>query len=325
MKTRTTLPSITVAAALLAAGAAGPSFAQDTTFVRIGTASSGGNTYRIGAGLASLFNDKVDGVQASVQATKGSAHNMDLLADEEVEIATAGGSVVVEAIANGGQWAEREKGRYDNIQFITTLYPNPVWFVAMEWAPDIEGIQDLKGKRVSVGLLGSQAESVWRRIMEISGLTYDDIVAEYTVHQDGIDQVRNRQVDAVIWPDAANSASISQIMDTGFGRLVDMDPDVIAGMTENSLDYPYTIEPGAISGVDAPAQTWASPIVLVAHAGVDEDLVYEFTKTMYENPDYLIGVHPILKFMTKDDALDGKTSDVHPGAAKYYREIGLMQ
>lgn len=318
----TLLPAIAATVLLCATG---PSMAQDKTFVRIGTASSGGNTYRIGAGLASLFNEKLDNVQASVQATKGSTQNMDLLADGEIEVATAGGSVVVEAVANEGQWAEREKGRYEDIQFITTLYPNPVWFVAMEWAPDIESVEDLKGKRVSVGLLGSQGESVWRRIMDIAGMTYDDIDAEYTVHQDGIDQVRNRQVDAVVWPDAANSASISQIMDTGFGRLVDMDPEIIAGMTANSLDYPYTIQPGAITGVDAPAETWASPIVLVARADVSEDLVYDFTKTMYENPDYLIGIHPILKFMTKEDALSGKTSDIHPGAARYYREAGLMQ
>jgi TRAP transporter TAXI family solute receptor len=112
-------------------GGAGAGLAQDKTFVRIGTASSGGNTYRIGAGLASLFNEKLDGVQASVQATKGSTQNMDLLADGEIEVATAGGSVVVEAVANEGQWAEREKGSYEDIQFITTLYPNPVWFVAM--------------------------------------------------------------------------------------------------------------------------------------------------------------------------------------------------
>lgn len=149
--------------ALFAIGSIGPSLAQDPTFVRIGTASSGGNTYRIGAGLASLWNDTVDGVQASVQATKGSANNMELLADGEVEIATAGGSVVVDAVANQGQWADRPQGRYGDIQFITTLYPNPVWFVAMEWAPDVESLRDLKGNRVSVGELGSQAESVWRR------------------------------------------------------------------------------------------------------------------------------------------------------------------
>ena len=308
-----------------AAMAGAPTYG-DKTFVRIGTAGSGGNTYRVGAGLAALFNEKLTDIklQASVQATGGSVHNMELLANEEVEIATAGGSVAHQAYNNAGRFADRPKDRYKIVQFVSSIYPNPVWFLAMEWAPEIKTLRDLKGKRVSMGLVGSQGEAVWNQIMDIIGLTYDDVDAEFTVHQAAIDQVRNRQIDAVVIPDAAGSSSIVQMMDTGFARILDMDDDVIMGMTEDSLDFPYMQTVGAVPGLDEPKKTWASSVVLVAREDVEEDLVYHMIKTVFENKGFLENIHPITKFWSTDTALDGQTGALHPGAAKYYKEIGIM-
>lgn len=302
-----------------------PADAQGRTFVRIATAGSGGNYYRLGAGMASLWNEKVPGVQASIQATKGSPHNMELLADGEVEIAFVTASVADAAYRNEGQWAEKPKGRYAKIQHISVVYPNPMWFVAMDGAGPISSLRDLKGKRVSVGMLGSQGESEWRRIMGIIGFTYDDIRPEYTVHQEAIDQTRNRQIDAVVWPDAVGSASITQILDTGRARLIDLDEDVIAKVTEGSLDYPYTLPAGSMPGQDKPMRTWASSAVLLARADVPADLVYRLTKAMYENRDYLVNVHPIANYMVPEEALAAQIGDVHPGAARFYREIGVLK
>ena len=317
------------ATALAATGgtaiAGAPTFG-DKTFVRIGTAGSGGNTYRVGAGMAALFNEKLTDIklQTSVQATGGSVHNMELLADGEVEIATAGGSVAHQAYNNAGRFAERPKDRYKVVQFVSSIYPNPVWFLAMDWAPEINSLRDLRGKRVSMGLVGSQGEAVWNQIMDIIGLTYEDVDEEFTVHQAAIDQVRNRQIDAVVIPDAAGSSSIVQMMETGFARILDMDDDVITAMTENSLDFPYTQPAGAVPGLDEPRKTWASSVVLVARADVEEDLVYNMIKTVFENLDFLENIHPITRFWRTETALDGQTGDLHPGAVKYYREIGLM-
>ena len=319
------LAATAVAATAGSAIAGAPTFG-DKTFVRIGTAGSGGNTYRVGAGMAALFNEKLTDIklQTSVQATGGSVHNMELLADGEIELATAGGSVANAAYNNTGRYAEREMDRYKVVQFVSSIYPNPVWFLAMEWAPEIKSLRDLRGKRVSMGLVGSQGESVWNRIMDIIGLTYEDVDEEFTVHQAAIDQVRNRQIDAVVIPDAAGSSSIVQMMETGFARVVDMDDDVIQGMTENTLDFPYTQTVGAVPGLDEPRKTWASSVVLVARSDVEEDLVYNMIKTVFENMDFLENIHPILRFWRTQTALDGQTGDLHPGAIKYYREIGLM-
>jgi TRAP transporter TAXI family solute receptor len=306
-----------VSSTLFGAGAA----QAQTRFVRIATAGSGGNFYRLGSGLAAIWNDTVPGVRASIQATGGSVQNVDLLAEREVEISYLAGNVAELAFKNEGQFAQRPKGRYAGLRAIATLYPNPQWFLAMSWAPEIKSVRDLKGKRVSVGMQGSQGEAVWRMIMGHLGWTYRDIRAEYTVHQAAIDQVRNRQIDAVIWPDAPGSASVQQMMDTGFARLIDIDDDIIAFMDSQGLDYPYTVPAEHVPG-GRPFRTFASPALLATHDQVPADLVHQLTKSMFDNKARLEQVHPLAKFMTLEDALSGLPFPLHPGAERFFKEIG---
>ena len=291
-------------------------------FVRIATAGSGGNYYRLGSGLSAIWNDKLN-LRASVQATGGTVENLDLLADKEVEVAYIAGSVGKKAYDNTDTFSDRPKDRYKGLRTIATVYPNPQWFIVMEWEPDIKSLRDLKGKRVSVGMRGSQGENWWRTIMGHLDWTYDDIVAEYTVHQAAIDQVRNRQVDAIVWPDAPGSASVQQIMDTGFARILNIDADVIEYFDKSGLDFPYTLPPEHVPGADEPVKTFAAPTSFVTHEGVSEDLVYNLTKAMFENREQLIKVHPLANFMTLEGALSGLPFPLHPGAERFYKEKGL--
>lgn len=289
-------------------------------FVRIATAGSGGNYYILGAGLSAILNNEI-GTQASIQATGGTVENLDLLADEEVELAYLSGGAGAQAYGNDGQFAERPEGRYKNLRAIATVYPNLEWFVAID--PSIESLRDLKGKRVAVGTQGSAGEAWWRQIMAHLGWTYDDIVPEYTTHQSTIDQIRNRQVDAVVWPDAPGSATIQEIVTTGLGVVKNIDDDVIKYMDDQGLDFAYTIPAEGVPGGDQPIKTFASPITLATHEDVPEELIYQITKTMFEQKDALIKAHPLAEYMAVEDALSGLPFPVHPGAKRYYEEQGM--
>ncbi|MGK7871594.1 TAXI family TRAP transporter solute-binding subunit [Falsiroseomonas sp. E2-1-a20] len=301
------------------AGLPSPALAQ-TRFVRIATAGSGGNYYRLGSGLAAIWNDTVAGVRASIQATGGTVQNLDLLADREVEVAYLAGSIGELAYKNEGVFANRPRGRYQGLRSLATVYPNPQWFLAMNWAPEIKTLRDLKGKRVSVGMQGSQGEAWWRIMMGHMGWTYRDIRAEFTVHGATIDQVRNRQIDAVVWPDAPGSSSVQQMMDTGFARIIDIDEDVIAFMAAQGLDYPYTVEARHVPGSDRPFRTFAAPTTLAVHDRVSDDLAHALVKTMFENKPRLLQVHPLADFMTLANARDGLPFPLHPGAERFYQE-----
>lgn len=128
--------------------------------MRVATAGSGGNFYRLGSGLAPIGNDTVPGVRASIQATGGSVQNVDLLAEREVEISYLAGNVAELALNNEGRLTQGPKGRYAGFRAIATVYPIPQWFLAMSWAPEIRSARDLRGERVSVGMQGSQGEAV---------------------------------------------------------------------------------------------------------------------------------------------------------------------
>ncbi|MEM8552515.1 MAG: TAXI family TRAP transporter solute-binding subunit [Pseudomonadota bacterium] len=318
------LTTVSAAVAIVAGTTFGPGMtaAGATDFVRIATAGSGGNYYRLGGGLAAIYNDELDGVRASIQATGGSVENLDLLADEAVEVAYLTGSVGQQAFTNTGRFADRPAGRYDGLRAIATVYPNPQWFIAVD--EDIQSMADLAGKRVSVGSQGGAGETWWRSIMEHKGWTYDDIEPEFTVHQAAIDQVRNRQIDALVWPDAPGSASIQQVADTGRARALDIDPDVIEFMTADSLDYAYTLPASANPFGDDEIKTFASPITFATHTGMSDGDIYELTKTMFENKERLIGVHPLAEYMTLEEATKGLPFPLHPGAERYYREQGIM-
>jgi hypothetical protein len=311
--------SLAMVSGLFAAGGR-----EDVQFVRVATAGSGGNYYRLGAGMASLWNDELEGIQASIQATGGSVNNMELLADKEVEIAFVGSDPAFEAYNTIGAFEGKPADRYKNVAFVSHMYPNPQYFVAMQWAQDIRTLRDVKGKRVSKGTVGSHGEFLFNQTLDILGWGYNDVIAEDTVHQATIDQVRNRQIDAIVWPDAVPSPSITEIMETGFARLLSFDDDVIKGMTENSLNFPLTIPAGTYTNQNQDIETFAYSAILIARKDVSEEVVYQLVKSMYENQDYMIGVHPIAKFMTTEAALNGNPFDVHPGAARYFKEIGVM-
>ena len=311
--------SLLVVGAVFAAGEA-----EDVTFVRVATAGSGGNYYRLGAGMASLWNDEIEGIQASIQSTGGSVDNAELLADGEVEIAFMGAVPAYQSYNNLGQFADKPEGRYQEVGFVSQMYPNPQYFVAMQWASDIDSLRDIEGQRVSKGMVASQGEFVFNQILDYLGWSYDDVIPEDTVHQSAIEQVRNRQIDAIVWPDGIPSPSITEIMETGFARLVSYDEDLIEAMTEDTLDFPFTIPANTYPNQPEEVQTWAGSAVLVARLDVPEEVIYNLVKTMYENQEYLIGVHPIARFMTPEAALNGQPFDLHPGAARYYREIGVM-
>lgn len=306
-------------------------------YVRVATAGSGGNYYRLGAGMTSLWNDlfgNVDEIDteeyfakeimSTIQATQGSPHNCDLLADEDVEIAFLAGSVAYDAYYNLGRFEDRPADRYKELRFLGFLYPNPNWLVALEWAPDIESIHDLKGKRVSVGMIGSQGEMYWQRMMDFLGWTYDDIQAEYTVHGTAIDQVRNRQIDALLWPDAPTSPSYTEIFQTGFARALSYPQNIVEYMTKDTLDFPYTIPANTIPGQTDAFDTFAAAAILAAHENVDEEIIYNTLKSMHENKDYLVNIFKLADFISLEDAHIGQPFPLHPGAERFYEEMGIL-
>ncbi len=300
----------------------------DVQFVRIATGGTGGNFYRLGAGIASVWNDEVEDIVASTQSTDGSPHNAELLAAGEVEIAFMGADIARDAYHNTGRFADEPEGYYQALNFITYLYPNPQMFLVMDWAADeIDTMADIAGKRVSKGAIGSLGEVYFLETMKVLGIDPDDVIQEHTVHGAAIDQVRDRHIDVVMWPDAAGSASHMEILETGHAEARSVDPEIIEHFTTGAWDinFEYTLPADTYRNQPEDVYTFAAPIILLAHADLPDDLVYELTKTLHENQPALVAIADLLaEFMTVDVALEGQQIPLHPGAERFYAEAGVL-
>ena len=309
-----------VASVVFARGAA------EREFVRIATAGTGGNMYRIGAGMASIWNDEIEGVTFSTQSTGGSPHNAELMATGQVEVAFIGAEIAEQAFLGFGRFEGEDPEKYSNINYLVYVYPNfHAMIVHPNAADEIQSEYDLEGKVVSKGLLGSQGEAWWFHMVETLGLNLDTIVMEDTVHGEAIDQMRDGIIDATYWQDGYGSPSHFEMLEMG-AQLRSLHPDAIEAFTTGNfhMNEPYTLPAGTYPNQPEAVTGVISPIIMIVRSDVDEDLVYQMTKALYENQRALASIAGLLAdFMTLDDAGIGKVVPVHPGAARYYEEHGV--
>ena len=300
--------------AVLAFGSAAS--AQDLS---IATGGTGGTYYPYGGGLAEVIGRYVEGASATAEVTGASVENMALIAQQESDLAIALADTVYAAV-NGT--VEPFTSRPVDAQALASIYPNAVHIVALEGS-GIESLQDLKGKRVSVGAPGSGTEVNAEQVLTANGITYDDIDEQRLNFNETADALRDGDIDAGFWSVGPPTSSILNLAATSDIVLVPLTEEEVANAQEvEPVFAPYTLQAGLYEGVDEPVPTISIPNVLVVNAAMDEELAYGITKAMFDNVDELIAVHPAANDTTVDFSLTSTPIPLHPGAIRYYEETG---
>ena len=299
--------------------------AEERQFVRIATAGTGGNMYRIGAGMASVWNDHIEGVTFSTQSTDGSPHNAELIATGQVEVAFSGGEIAEQAYHGLGPFADMEEGYYDDIRYFAYIYPNiQMHLVHPSMADEINDIYDLErvGAVVSKGLTGSQGEAFFYHVVEQLGIDTSGMTLEDTVHGEAIDQMRDGIIDSAYWLDGYGSPSHFEMLE--FGAVPkSFHPDAIEAMTTGDFhsNEPFTLRAGSYPNQPEDIQTVMSPVIMTINANVDEELAYEMVKVMYENQEALSAIAGLITdTLTLEDAGSGLLVPPHPGVERFYEE-----
>ena len=301
-------------AAMLTAGSVAS--AQDLS---IATGGTGGTYYPYGGGLAELIGKNVDGASATAEVTGASVENMALIKQQASDLAIALGDTV--AAAHAGE-APFEGRAVPEARALASIYPNAVQIVTLADS-GIDNIEDLKGKRVSVGAPGSGTEVNARAILEANNITYDDIEEQRLNFNETADALRDGDIDAGFWSVGPPTSSIMNLAATRDINLVPLTEEQIANAQEaEPIFAPYTLRKGIYEGVEEPVQTISIPNVLVVNEAMSEDLAYQITKTMFENVDELIAIHPAANDTTVDFSLNSTPIPFHPGAIRYYEETG---
>ncbi|NLL36464.1 MAG: TAXI family TRAP transporter solute-binding subunit [Fretibacterium sp.] len=298
---------------------AGTAEAEEKTFLSIATGGVAGTYYPLGGGLAQVLNNHVPNVSVTSETGNASAANINLIAGHEVNMALVQNDVSFWAVKGMAPFKEA----VTNLRMIASLYPEHVQCVTVK-ASGIKTLMDLKGKRVSVGAPGSGVAASVSSIFTAAGLKHEDMKPDFLDFANTADRIQDGQLDAGFlvagYPTAAVMALAAQ-------KDVDLVAFEDALLDKLAKDYPYFIKDvipaGTYKGVDHDTPTPAVMAILVCDSEMADDLVYSITKAIFENLDELRPVHDKAKLISLETALKGASIELHPGAAKYYKEKGM--
>jgi len=282
-------------------------------YISLLTGGTQGTYYALGGTFAD-FITKGTGIKTTAEVSQASAANMTALQDGKGEIAFVQTDIAYYA-TEGKLMFDGKK--IDTIAALGALYPETVQLVTTE-ASGIKTYADLKGKKVSVGAPGSGTYANAEQLLEIHGLTMDDIKAQNLDFGESTDGLQSGQIDAAFITAGTPTAAVEALNATTKVNIIGVD----AGKADELIaKYPYyakdTVKAGTY-GIANDTETVSVLAMLAVSKDLSDDVVYEMTKAIYDNAGKIS--HAKGEFIKKETALDGISIDVHPGAQKYFDE-----
>lgn len=309
--------------ALLAAATLAISTAAQAApvFINILTGGTSGVYYPIGVGLSQIYSDGIPGSKTSVQATKASVENLNLLQAGRGELALALGDSVADA-KNGVEDAGF-KAPLTKLRAIGGAYPNYIQIVASKES-GIKTLADLKGKTISVGAPKSGTELNARAIFKAAGLTYEDMgKVQYLPFAESVELIKNRQLDATLQSSGLGMAAIRDLSSVMPLNYIAIPTEVVAKIG-NPAYQSAMIPANTYDGQTEAVPTVAITNILVTRADVSDEVAYEMTRLLFDNLTRLGNSHSAAKDIKLESAAKNLPIALHPGAERYYKEKGAL-
>lgn len=283
----------------------------------LGAAGSGGTFYIWGAGLSSVINSKYpEAYDVSVMASGGPAQNCELLHQGECQLGFVT-SFVAYDYYNGTGIATAECPE------LRTLFPmyNSYFHLFALADSDVNGISDINGKALATGTPGSSSQIVGDAIIELFGLTPTS-TSPISLSQ-VMDNLKDGQVDVGMAVSAYPVSSLVELQATHDFKLIPISDDELAKLKEYNSGYGDGVIPaGTYNGQDADYNTLSFWTLCLATSEMDEQTAYELTKYTFENLEDLGAAVGNVSEVVAENVL-GSPIPIHPGAARYYKEIGV--
>ena len=299
-------------------GGTGGEGAQPGGTLTFATGGTGGVYYPYGGGIANLLSSQLDGTVVTVQETNASVDNMQLLASGQAQLAFGLGDVVSDA-ANG----ENTFSEPLPICSLGNIYNN---FTHVFTTADtgITSIEDVRGKRVSVGAVGSASEVTADRILQAAGI---DPQADIERAQLGVAEtvaaIQDGTVDVGFWSGGLPTGAIVDLASTDELVLIPT-ADYVDEMAQQYGDYYFAEEIPAdtYEGQTEASPQVVSPNILVVREDMDQQLQQDITRTIFENKEQLLTVHPAAEELDPATADDVTFIETCPGAKTYFDSVG---
>ena len=320
---------------------AGPAIGAKKKFFAIATGGTGGTYYPLGGVLAQALSTKLPDVIVTAQSGNASVANCNLIGEHEIESAFVQNNVAYAAYTGTAQF---EGKPVKNIRGIASLYPETIQITARADA-GISTIMDIKGKRLVPGDRGSGTEVDCLNILTALGMTYDDFDNVDWLSFSGASQrLKDKQADVAFTTAGWPTSAITELATTSDINLIPIEDALITKIVTLYPFYAKVVIPaGTYKGVDVDTPAVTTMAQWVVDARVPKSIVYRLTKALWEKGTHVLRkkngkpaeaesgaeimakAHSKGKDVTLETALDGMAIPLHPGAAQFYREKGMIK
>lgn len=303
-----------VAAVLIGLAVSPLSSSMAAQELHLATSAVGGIYYSLGVPICQVLNKYIPEIHVTPEMSIGTVENLRLIGQGKVEMGISLPLKTIEALNGTGTFKEK-------IPVRTIMHLTPVVNVFVTLANSgIKTHEDLKGKRVNLGQPGGLDQNALN-LLAAYGLTIKDIKPSVQGVGAGVEALKDGKFDAVI----ATIPLINQLMATH--QITILWPDEahlnkVAGMAGYGK---WLMPAGKVKGVDKPMHTLDTGCTLTCHEKMDPQLVYKITKALVEHLDELKAMFAEYEYVTKEWAAYTMGVPHHAGAARYYREAGLMK
>jgi TRAP transporter TAXI family solute receptor len=287
--------------------------------LKMATGGTTGTYYAFSGAVSQVLSSKIDNLSFDVQSTGASKANIFLVADKEADIAIVQNDVMYYATKGIDLFAE--EGAVEGFSAMAGCYAEVCQIVSKS---NITSIEELRGKRVSVGDIGSGCEFNARQILDAYGMTFDDIQVNNLSFGDSATALKDDKIDAFFCVAGAPTTAVVELATSNSINILEVDDEHADKLI---ADYPfytkYNVPGGSYKGVDSDVQTVAVVATYIVSNDLDEKLVYEMTKALFENKAEIAQAHPKGAELDPEYSVSGISIPIHPGALKYYKEIGV--
>ncbi|MEZ5863292.1 MAG: TAXI family TRAP transporter solute-binding subunit [Geminicoccaceae bacterium] len=305
----------------------GTAGAQDEKFITIGTGGQTGVYFVVGQSICGLVNrgQAQHGIRCTAPSTGGSIANINAIREGSMDMGVAQSDWQYHAYNGTSQFADQ--GPFEDLRAVFSVHGEPFNVIARADS-GIETFTDLKGKRVNVGNPGSGQLATMEVVMDAMGWTMDDFaLASQLQPAEQAAALGDNNVDAIIYTVGHPNGSIQEATTTVDSKLIPVDTPEIAALVEERPYYAWATIPGGMyQGTDEDVKTFGVKATFVTSAKVDDEVIYQVVKAVFENFDRFKSLHPAFANLTEEEMVtEGLSAPLHPGAERYYRERGWIQ
>ncbi|MEF9853467.1 MAG: TAXI family TRAP transporter solute-binding subunit [Hydrogenoanaerobacterium sp.] len=288
--------------------------------VKLTTGGESGTYYAFGGVIAQVITDNVDKVKAVANTSGASGENCRLVNKGEAQLGIVQNDVLSYAYQGINTFAK--DGAMTNLATVATLYPEVVQIVV---AADsgINTIADMKGKAISVGDAGSGVETNAIQTFEAYGMTFNDIDARHLSFKESSQAVQDKQIEGFFCVAGVPNTAIQELSTTRKIKVISIEPAQADAMIAKYPFYGKVDIKKDVYNTEEDGHTLAVMATLICSKDADETLIYNITKSLFENKPQL-EAHAKGKEVTLEGAVKSISIDIHPGAAKYYKEKGVL-